>query len=144
VPKTVGLPLQKLTKDYVAAFIKREKWIYFLLCGCLYHTWIGHFFQFDNSLLLADETAISNLEFIIFRHPPPTPFSNTRFTVLHVKWVGNIVLASKIKKLQPENLGGASAPLSLRHLRLWLLAFLNFHNVSPCFLRCNNSYAYWL
>jgi len=31
------------------------------------------FFHFDNSLLLTDETAISNLEFILFRHLPPHP-----------------------------------------------------------------------
>jgi len=44
-------------------------------------------------------------------HFPP-PEHPSCYTLSRVQWVGDIILASKkiTKKLQPENLGGASAP----------------------------------
>jgi len=63
-----------------------EKWIYFYFSGVFIILDFGIIlFQFDNSLLLADETAISNLEFILFRHPPPptpTPPPTPKTTLL--------------------------------------------------------------
>jgi len=64
------------------------------------------FLQFDNSLLLADKTAMSNLEFILYRHSPPQHLSC--YTLSRVQWIGNVVLASKKKNYN----------LALRHLRL--------------------------
>jgi len=81
-----------LTKDYVASM----KWKLNLFCRRLYHIWFLRFFQFDNVLLLANETAISNLEFIYFRLLPH-PFKHPScYTLCRVQWVSNIVLASKI------------------------------------------------
>jgi len=96
VPKTVGLPI---AKDY-ASSMTRKKNLFFILRVSYQLSYMISAFPsvFDNSPLFADETAISNLEFILFRHPPPPPQHPSCYILSRVQWDGNIVLELSASK----------------------------------------------
>jgi len=57
---------------------------------------------------------------VSFDNTPSLPQHPSCYTLSRVQWVGNIVLASKIKKMQNKFTTWKFRGVALRHLRLWV------------------------